>query len=114
MFIILLTVLKAVLEKQKHRTASSLHQRQILLPHTLLYNIKMEHMIGGQCVRFKSYKICSHTIAVAEYNEELHNFVQYFKKSSKNRISDLIDETCHQILVKKRPKVYIFTRQCMS
>ena len=91
MFIILMTVLKPVLEKQKHRTASSLHQRQILLPHTLLYNIKMENMIHGQCGRFKSYKICSHTIAVAEYNEELHNFVQCFKKGSKNRINEVID-----------------------
>ena len=48
-------------------------------------------MIGGQCVRFKSYKICSHTIAVAEYDEELNNFVQYLKKGSKNRINDVID-----------------------
>ena len=50
----------------------------------------MENMIGGQCVRFKSNKIYSHTIAVADYNEELHNFVQYFKKGSKNRINDVI------------------------
>ena len=92
MFIILLTVLKPVQEKQKHRTALSLHQRQILLPtHTVIYHKNGKYDCGGQCVRFKSYKICSHTVAVAEYNEELHKFVQYFKKGFKNRINDLID-----------------------
>ena len=32
-----------------------------------------------------------YTVAVAKYNEELHKFVEYFKKHSKNRINDLID-----------------------
>ena len=60
-------------------------------PHTVIYHKNGKYYCGGQCVRFKSYKICSHTVAVAEYNEELHKFVQYFKKGFKNRINDLID-----------------------
>ena len=78
MFIILLTVLKPVLDRQKHRAA--------------------------QCLRFKSYKICSHTVAVAEYNEELHKLVEYFKKHSKNRINDLIDVNLSSNVGQKKTK----------
>ena len=52
-------------------------------PHTVVYHKNGKYDCDGQYLRFKSYKICSGTVAVAEYNEELHNFVEYFKKHLK-------------------------------
>ena len=47
-------------------------------PHTVMYQKNGKYDCDGQCLRFKSCKICSHTVAVAECNEELHKFVEYF------------------------------------
>ena len=49
-------------------------------PHTVIYHNSGKYDCDGQCLIFRSFKICSHTVAVAEYNEELHKFVEYFKK----------------------------------
>ena len=64
----------------------------------------METMVDAQCLRFNSYKICSHTVAVADYNEELHKLVEYFKKHSKNRINDLTDVNLSSNVGQKKPK----------
>ena len=86
----------------------------------------MENMVDAQCLRFNSYKICSHTVAVADYNEELHKLVEYIKKHSKNRINDLTDVNLSSNVRQKRRKTLKkggdkhnlkpvkHTQQCMS
>ena len=64
----------------------------------------MENMVDAQCLRFNSYKICSHTVAVADYNEELHKLVEYIKKHSKNRINDLTDVNLSSNVGQKKTK----------
>ena len=64
----------------------------------------MENIVDAQCLRFNSYKICSHTVAVADYNEELHKLVEYIKKHSKNRINDLTDVNLSSNVRQKRRK----------
>ena len=74
-------------------------------PHTVIYHKNGKYDSDGQCLRFKSYKICSHTVALVEYNEEMHKFVEYFKKYSKNRINDLTDVNLSSKVGQKKTKL---------
>ena len=64
----------------------------------------MENIVDAHCLRFNLYKICSHTVAVADYNEELHKLVEYIKKHSKNRINGLTDVNLSSNVGQKKTK----------
>ena len=57
-------------------------------PHTVTYHKNMIVMVMSE---IQILQDLLHTVAIAEYNEELHKFVEYFKKHFKNRINDLTD-----------------------
>ena len=59
-------------------------------PHVVKFNSSGKYECNINCIRYKSYKICSHKVAAAEHKSELRNFVEYFKKHSKSKVNDLV------------------------
>ena len=75
-------------------------------PHVVKFNSSGKNEYDVNCIRCKSYKICSHTVAAAEHKLELRNFVEYFKKHSKNKVNDLLMLICLQRLGRRKLKVH--------
>ena len=44
-----------------------------------------------QCLRFKCYKICSHSVAAAEFHGVLYQFIDKFKEKKKRKINCVVD-----------------------
>ena len=75
-------------------TASSLIAASALnpdSPHIAESNASGKYECDVNCIRYKSYKICSHTVAATEHVQELMYFVKYLKKHSKNKVNGLVD-----------------------
>ena len=47
-------------------------------PDVIKFNSNGKYECDINCKRYKSYKICSHTVAAAEHKSELPNVVEYF------------------------------------
>ena len=60
-------------------------------PHVVKFNSSVKYVCDVNCIRNKSYKICSHTVAAIEQTSGLRTFVKYFKKHSKSKVNDLVD-----------------------
>ena len=41
----------------------------------------LSYECSGTCVRFASYHMCSHTLAVAEVDEKLADFINWYKEN---------------------------------
>ena len=59
--------------------------------HVVKFNSSVKYECDVNCIRNRSYKICSHTVAAVEHKSGLRNFVEYFKKHSKSKVNDLVD-----------------------
>ena len=59
--------------------------------HIVKYQTNGKFECDHACKRYTAYKICSHTVAAAEYRKELHSYISYFKKTEKRKLNDLID-----------------------
>ena len=59
--------------------------------HAVKFNSSFKYKCNGIFIRYKSYKICSHTVAAAEHKSELRNFAEYFKKDFKSKVNDVVD-----------------------
>ena len=73
-------------------------------PHVVKFNSSGKYECDVNCIKYKSYKICSHTVAVAEHKSELKNFVEYFKKHSKSKVNDLVDANMSSKVGQKKTK----------
>ena len=60
-------------------------------PHRVKINENGLVECDEQCLRFKCYKICSHSVAVAEFHGVLHQFIDKFKEKKKRKISCIVD-----------------------
>ena len=60
-------------------------------PHRVKINVNGLVECDEQCLRFKCYKICSHTVAVAEFHGVLYQFIDKFKEKKKRKISCIVD-----------------------
>ena len=59
----------------KSRLVSSDSRQQ---PHVILNPGMQRYVCGTPCFQFQTFKICSHTLAVAADNNELSQFIAYF------------------------------------
>ena len=73
-------------------------------PHVVKFNSSGKNEYDVNCIRCKSYKICSHAVAAAEHKLELRNFVEYFKKHSKNKVNDLVNVNLSSKVGQKKTK----------
>ena len=60
-------------------------------PHRVKINENGLVECDEQCLRVKCYKMCSHSVAVAEFHGVLHQFIDKFKKKKKRKISCIVD-----------------------
>ena len=60
-------------------------------PHRVKINENGLVECDEQCLRFKCYKICSHTAAVAEFHGVLYQFIDKFEEKKKRKISCIVD-----------------------
>ena len=75
-------------------------------PPAVKFNTSGIYECDVNCIRYISYKICSHTTAAAEHKSELRNFVEYFKKHSKNKVNNDMVDVCLQMLGRTKLKVH--------
>ena len=70
------TVSKVVLLMATQLIASLLHHLQLQIIRIVVkFNSGGKYECDVSCIWYKSYKICSHTVAAAEHKSELRNFV---------------------------------------
>ena len=55
-------------------------------PHRVKINENGLVECDEQCLNFKCYKICSHSVAVAEFHRVLYQFIDKFKEKKKRKI----------------------------
>ena len=73
-------------------------------PHIVKYQTNGKFECDHACKRYTAYKICSHTVAAAEYRKELHSYISYFKKTKKRKLNDLLDTTKNPKAGQKKTK----------
>lgn len=65
------------------KEARMVASRTGLRPHLVTKGKDTMYQFDGECANYRSLKICSHTVAVAESNGELAAFVALFTKKAK-------------------------------
>ena len=60
-------------------------------PHRVKINENGLVECDEQCLRFKCHKICSHAVAVAEFQGVLHRFIDKFKEKKNRKITCIVD-----------------------
>ena len=60
-------------------------------PHRVKRNENSLVECDEQCLRFKCYKICSHSVAVADFHGVLYRFIDKFKEKKKRKINCVVD-----------------------
>ena len=62
-------------------------------PHRVKRNKNNLVECDEQCLRFKCYKICSHSVAVAEFHRVLYRFIDKFNQKKQRKTNCVVDAT---------------------